>query len=173
MKVIFFDRDGTLIKDFNYNYDISKIEFTEGCIDSLIKLKNLGFYFIIVTNQSGIGRGYFTLEQYNIFHNSMLDQFKKYGIDFLDTFFCPHYLNSKIKEYSINCNCRKPKTGLFEKALLKYKIDLINSYLVGDKESDLSFSLIPFANKFILRKKTTKYNGIDNLIELYEIIKNK
>ena len=89
-KYIILDRDGTINVDYGYVHDIKKINFIDGAIEGLNKLKNAGFRFIIVTNQSGIGRGYFTLKDYDIFNSVFLEKLSNFGINIDKVYTCPH-----------------------------------------------------------------------------------
>ncbi len=127
MRCIFLDRDGTIVADKNYSNKIEDMEIIGDPTYELFLLKRLGFYIIVVSNQAGVYYGYHTLEDVERF-NSELSK-RLFGlID--DFFFCPH-------DKSGSCGCRKPKRGLIEKALEKYKIDLSLSYVIGDKSSDV------------------------------------
>ena len=130
-KVIFLDRDGTINKDFGYVYQKSKLEFLPGVIEALHLLKDAGYKLIIITNQSGIGRGYFSLNDYNEFNQYMIEELKKLNIEIDKVYYCPHTDEDK-------CNCRKPNIGLFENAIKEYNVDIENSYVIGDNERDLS-----------------------------------
>lgn len=130
-KVVFLDRDGTINKDFGYVYDIEKLEFLDGVLEGLKKLNDNGYKLIIITNQSGIGRNYYNLNDYNLFTNYMISEFLKNSIEISKVYYCPH-----IDED--NCDCRKPKLGLFYQAINDYNIDLSKSFAIGDKIRDLS-----------------------------------
>ncbi|WP_394747368.1 D-glycero-beta-D-manno-heptose 1,7-bisphosphate 7-phosphatase [Spongiimicrobium salis] len=131
MRTVFVDRDGVINKDTGYVHKIEDFEFSEGVFDSFKYLKSRGFDLIIVTNQSGIGRGYYKEQDFNILTHWMLNRFNEQGIAILDVLYCPH-------KQEDNCNCRKPRTGMLEEADKKYKIDKKNSWMIGDKESDIS-----------------------------------
>lgn len=124
-------------KEVNYLYKIEDFEYTENCIEGLKNLRNLGFEIIIVTNQAGIARGYYTESQYQELTNWYLADLSKCDVDILDVFHCPHHPQGSVGEYALSCICRKPKKGMFEHAFSKYDIDIDNSVMVGDKESDL------------------------------------
>jgi D-glycero-D-manno-heptose 1,7-bisphosphate phosphatase len=98
--------------------------------DACLYFQSIGYQLVIVTNQSGIGRGYYDEDTFHIVNNWMLSQFKNQGISILGVFFCPHGPES-------NCNCRKPKPGMFNQANDKYGIDMKNSWMIGDKEADI------------------------------------
>jgi histidinol-phosphate phosphatase family protein len=127
MRCIFLDRDGTITVDRNYSNKIEDIEIIGDPTYELFLLKRLGFYIIVVSNQAGVYYGYHTLEDVERFNSEISKRL--FGlID--DFFFCPH-------DKTGSCGCRKPKRGLIDKALEKYKIDLSLSYVIGDKSSDV------------------------------------
>lgn len=133
-KAIFLDRDGVINIDKDYIYEIENFEFIDGVFESLVYLQNLGYKLFIVTNQSGIGRGYYTLENFNILTSWMLEKLKEKNIIIDEVQLCPHSPES-------NCNCRKPKTGMIESILKNNKVDLSNSWLIGDKSSDIKCAI--------------------------------
>lgn len=130
MKTIFIDRDGVINKEVGYLHKIEDFKFIDGVFESFKHFNNNGFSLIIITNQSGIGRGYYKEIQFITLNNWMLSIFKKNNVDILDVFYCPHTQHD-------NCKCRKPKTGMFKNADSKYNIDKKNSWMIGDKESDI------------------------------------
>jgi D-glycero-D-manno-heptose 1,7-bisphosphate phosphatase len=130
IKSIFLDRDGVINKDLNYLYKIEEFQFIDGIFDVCKYFQSLDFKIIIITNQSGIFRGYYSEKEYQKLTQWMLKQFKRNNVDVLDIFHCPHGPNSK-------CDCRKPKPGMFLNAKEKYDIDMKNSWVVGDKENDI------------------------------------
>jgi len=129
-KAIFLDRDGVINVEKDYTYKIEEFEFVESLFDSLKYLQNLGYKLFIITNQSGIARGYYTINDYQKLTNWMLDQLELQGIHISQVECCPHGPED-------NCKCRKPKTGMIDNILNKYSIDLENSWLIGDKKSDI------------------------------------
>jgi D-glycero-D-manno-heptose 1,7-bisphosphate phosphatase len=130
IKTIFLDRDGVINKDFSYVYKVADFEFIDGIFDVCIYFQNLGYNIIIVTNQSGISRGYYSENDFQNLTNWMLGQFKKNDINILDIFHCPHSPDS-------NCDCRKPNPGMLLNARHKHNIDMKKSWIIGDKEADI------------------------------------
>ena len=130
IKTIFLDRDGVINKEVNYLHKIDDFEFIEGIFDACLYFQNLGYQIIIVSNQSGISRGYYTKNDYKILTKWMLAKFKDKGITILDTFYCPHGPKS-------NCECRKPNPGMFIEAKMKHNIEMKLSWMIGDKEVDI------------------------------------
>ena len=135
-KAIFLDRDGTINVEKDYIYKSEDLVFEEGTIDALKTFKNLGYILIVVSNQSGIARGYFTEEDLNIFNNNMNEILKKNGIEITEFYCCPHHPDG-IGEYKKVCECRKPNNKMIEDAIKKYNIDREKSYMIGDKTSDI------------------------------------
>ena len=135
-KAIFLDRDGTINVEKDYIYKSEDLVFEEGTIDALKTFKNLGYILIVVSNQSGIARGYFTEEDLNIFNNNMNEILKKNGIEITEFYCCPHHPDG-IGEYKKVCECRKPNNKMIEDAIKKYHIDREKSYMIGDKTSDI------------------------------------
>ena len=130
IKTIFLDRDGVINKEVNYLHKIDDFEFVDGIFDTCQHFQSLGYKIIIITNQSGIYRGYYTENDYQKVTQWMLTQFANEDINILDTFHCPHGPDS-------TCNCRKPKPGMFLNAKTKYNIDMKNSWMIGDNEVDV------------------------------------
>ncbi len=129
-KAIFLDRDGVINKEKNYLYKKEVFEFIEGVFESCKYFQEIGYQLIIVTNQSGIARGYYQVEDFHQLTKWMLKHFNDRGIEILDVFFCPHGPDS-------TCNCRKPKPGMLLEAKEKYNINMESSWMIGDKEADV------------------------------------
>lgn len=166
-KAIFLDRDGTIIEDKNYLSNIDDINFLEGTFEGLKKLQK-EYLLIIVTNQSGVAKGYFNEKKVIEINKEIESQLYTNGVKILETLYCPHHKNGIIKEYSINCECRKPKTGLIEKVVKKYNIDLSNSYVIGDKDSDIQLGKNCKCKSILIRnnnyKNTIKPDFVSNNI---------
>ncbi len=130
-KAVFLDRDGTINVDFGYVYEKDKLEFVPGVMRALANIKKAGFLLIIITNQSGIGRGYYTLSQYKEFEDYMLKRMADEGVIIDGIYVCPHAPQD-------NCNCRKPKILMYEQAAKAFDVDWKCSYVVGDSKRDLA-----------------------------------
>ena len=155
IKTIFLDRDGVINKEINYLHKIEDFEFIDGVFEACQYLKSLDYKIIIITNQSGISRGYFTERDFQIITNWMLAEFKKKDIKILDVFHCPHLPDS-------NCNCRKPMPGMLLKAKYKHNIDMQNSWLIGDTEVDIIAANSSGITNTILVKSGHKINEFDS-----------
>jgi D-glycero-D-manno-heptose 1,7-bisphosphate phosphatase len=124
---VFIDRDGTIMQDADYCFDPQEVKVFSQVPEALKRLKSKGFKLIVITNQSGIGRGFFSVDQYRAVEAEALRQL---GTDLIDaTYFCPHPPDQ-------GCDCRKPSPGMILKAAQEHRIDLTGSFLIGDKESD-------------------------------------
>lgn len=135
-KAIFLDRDGTINVEKKYLYKVEDFEFIPGVIEALKLFQSLGYILIVITNQSGIARGYYDIQEYYTINDWMIKELKKNGVDIKKTYFCPHHPNACIAEYRMKCECRKPKLGLFKKAIEEFDIDLNVSFAIGDKIRD-------------------------------------
>ncbi len=168
MKVAFLDRDGVINKEVNYLSRIEDFEFTPNCILGMRRLIEHGYKIIIITNQAGIARGYYTTHDYEVLTEWYLAELAKYGIDILDVFYCPHHPNGKVKMYSIECECRKPSAGMLIDAINKYNIDIDSSILVGDKLTDAEAGDKIGLSKIYLVKTGHKLHSLE--VDKYEVI---
>ena len=136
-RAVFLDRDGTIIEDVGYLNECSKIKFLPR-VSKAIKLLNKNrFKVIVVTNQSGVARGYFTEETVKEINQNIQELLAKQGAFIDKIYYCPHHLEGTIEEYRKDCLCRKPNPGMIEKAAHEFGIDLKNSFVIGDKRSDV------------------------------------
>ena len=136
-KVIFLDRDGTINVEKSYLHKWEDFEFEKNVIDGLKELKKMGYEFIVVTNQSGIARGYYSEDDLKALNNEMVKELKKHDIDILECHYCPHHPEKGLDQYKKNCDCRKPNPGMLLEGIKKYNVDIENSFMIGDKKSDL------------------------------------
>ena len=135
-KAIFLDRDGTLNIDHGYVHQIDDFQFIDGSIEALQELKAMGYLLVLVTNQSGIARGYFSEEQFLTLTEWMDWSLADRGVDLDGIYYCPHHPEGK-GEFKQDCDCRKPKAGMLLQAIKELKIDPAQSIMVGDKVEDL------------------------------------
>ncbi len=136
-KTLFLDRDGVINQDENYVCRIEDFKFIEGVFDACRSFVKAGYQIIVITNQAGIGRGYYTEGDFSVLNNWMLTEFMRQGIDILDVYYCPHHSEHALGDYLQTCQCRKPAPGMLMQAVKEHNIDLNNSILVGDKLSDI------------------------------------
>ena len=148
---IFFDRDDTLIVDKGYMFNPSDLAYFPDTIEVLRSLQKKGYLLFIVTNQSGVGRGYFSIDQMHEFNDFMLADLKSHGVEIKELVFCPHSPED-------SCDCRKPSPKLINELCDKYRIDRTKSYMIGDKKSDIeagendNIKSILISNKVPLKK---------------------
>ncbi len=131
-KAVFFDRDGTINIEKNYMYKIEDFEFQPGIFQLIKQYQNEGYLIFIITNQSGIARGFYSKEDFEKLNNWMLEQFDSAGIKITKVYYCPHH-----PDITGECNCRKPKPGMIFKAIEEFNVSPVNSILIGDKKRDI------------------------------------
>lgn len=131
-KAIFLDKDGTLIPDIPYNVIPEKITLHGGAVEGLQKLRDAGSVFIVVSNQSGVARGFFDEKALAGVAEKLRQLLAAAGITLLDFYFCPHHPDGSHPEYSRTCDCRKPQPGMLQKAAAEHGIDLAQSWMIGD-----------------------------------------
>lgn len=136
-KAVFLDRDGTLNIDYGYVHKIDDFHFIEGSIEALKKLKEMGYLLVLVTNQSGIARGYFTEQEFLQLTEWMDWSLADRGVDLDGIYYCPHHPEAKLAEFKQDCDCRKPKSGMLLQAIEELNIDPARSIMIGDKVEDL------------------------------------
>ncbi len=137
---VFMDRDGTINEQMGYINHISRFVILPGTAEAIRLLNKTGFLAIIVTNQSGVARGYFPVELVDEVRNHLRLVLQKEDAVIDDILFCPHYPKEKVEECDFECNCRKPKPGLIQKACRKFDIDMDRSYVIGDRVSDIELA---------------------------------
>ncbi|EML9902069.1 D-glycero-beta-D-manno-heptose 1,7-bisphosphate 7-phosphatase [Morganella morganii] len=134
---VFLDRDGTINADTGYLHEIDDFQFIENAIEAMQAIKQMGYALIIVTNQSGIARGMFTEDQFMHLTEWMDWSLADRGVDLDGIYYCPHHPEGTVEEFRQVCNCRKPAPGMLLDAQKYLKIDMGNSYMVGDKLDDM------------------------------------
>lgn len=136
-KAVFFDRDGTLNEEVHYLHKIEDFKWIEGAIDAIKYCNDNGYLAIVITNQSGVARGFYPESDIMKLYNWMNTDLAKYGAHLDGIYYCPHHPTGKVKEYTMECDCRKPKPGMLFKAQKDHNIDLKSSYLIGDGARDV------------------------------------
>jgi len=137
-KVLFLDRDGVINVDVNYLYRVEDLQFVAGAPEALAAAVKAGYDLIVVTNQSGIARGYYTEADMNKLHAEINHRLKAQGASILHFYYCPHHVKGAIATFTKVCDCRKPKPGMLLQAMADYDIDVTKSFMVGDKPSDVA-----------------------------------
>ena len=129
-KYVLLDRDGAIIKDKHYLSDPNEVELLPRTVQGLRKMVDMGWRLIVVTNQSGVGRGYFNCEDVEKVNARMLELLAENGVEIMGVFYCPHAPED-------NCGCRKPRPGLAERAIAKFEFNPNLAVVIGDKGSDI------------------------------------
>ncbi|HQS67153.1 MAG TPA: D-glycero-beta-D-manno-heptose 1,7-bisphosphate 7-phosphatase [Sulfuricurvum sp.] len=135
-KALFLDRDGVVNVEKNYLYKIDDFELMDGILDVCRWYEARGYLIIIVTNQSGISRGYYTQEDFKLLSEWMIQYFKSVGITLTHIYHCPHHENIDGP-----CDCRKPQPGMFLEAQKDFDIDMASSIMIGDNERDIEAAM--------------------------------
>ena len=182
-KFVLLDRDGVINVEKSYLHKIEDFEYEKNVVEGLLKLRDLGYRFAIITNQAGIARGYYTEEDYLKLQSFIEDDLFKKGIKIEKSYFCPHHPNVTGK-YGVECDCRKPNTGNFELAIKEFDIDVKNSFMIGDKITDLipaeKLGIMPvlvktgYGLESLKKLEGTKLNSIvvNDILDFSEVLKN-
>lgn len=139
-KIVFLDRDGTIIEEMGYINHFSRIRPLPEAIEAIKLFRQYGFKVVVLTNQAGVARGYFSEEALIEMNNYMLQRFENSGARIDALYYCPHHPEGKVEKYRIDCNCRKPKTGLIEKAVKELNLRLDKAWMIGDRMSDVELA---------------------------------
>ena len=136
-KALFLDRDGVINKDYGYVYKVNDLEILDGIIPLCQKAVSLEYKIIVVTNQSGIGRGYYTESDFWLFMDKIKVEFARFDVKFDSIYFAPYHPESKIEKYQVGEEFRKPNEGMILQAQKDFNLNLEQSILIGDKPTDI------------------------------------
>ncbi len=139
-RAAFLDRDGTIIADIGYLDDPEDIDFIPGAAMAIRSLNEAGIAVIILSNQSGVARGFFSIEKAREIETALIEKLKEQGALVDASYFCPHHPEGKVPEFSLRCRCRKPLPGMAETAATRFNIDMSKSWVIGDKASDIGLA---------------------------------
>ncbi|MGD0586810.1 MAG: D-glycero-beta-D-manno-heptose 1,7-bisphosphate 7-phosphatase [Oryzomonas sp.] len=156
-RAVFVDRDGTINVEKEYLYRVDEFEFIPGAPQALRLLNEAGFLVVVVSNQSGVARGYFTEEDVDILHRHIAAQLAKTGARVDAWYYCPHHPSGR-GSYSLPCRCRKPMPGMLLEAARRHNIDLAASVMIGDKLVDVETGLAAGCRTILVR---TGYGAAD------------
>lgn len=138
---IFLDRDGVITLEKSFITKPSELEYYSDTFEAVRLINQSGYLVVVVSNQSAVARNYCSIDDINLIHEKMQKDFEKQGVHFDKIYFCPHLFspsNHTINPlYNIDCDCRKPKTGMFHQAAKELQIDLSRSFMIGDSERDI------------------------------------
>lgn len=136
-KIVFLDRDGTINVEKNYVHRIEDFQFIEGSIQGIKLLNDNGYKVFVISNQAGIARGYYSEADVDILHRYVNDELFKQGAHIDGFFYCPHHPEHGVGIYKTECQCRKPRIGMFEQATKELDVDKNVSWMIGDNISDI------------------------------------
>lgn len=137
IRAVFLDKDGTLIEDVPYNVDPERIQLTQGAVEGLKLLDAAGYQLIVITNQSGVARGYFPESALVAVEVRSRQLLAEVGISLAGFYYCPHHPDGVVPELAITCSCRKPEPGMLLYAAAKHGIDIQESWFIGDILNDV------------------------------------
>ena len=137
-KAVFFDRDGTLNVDVHYLYRPEDFQWTPEAVEAIEYCHQQGYLVVVITNQSGVARGYYTEAEVQRLHQWMNEELARQGAKPIDAFYyCPHHPQGKVAAYAKECSCRKPQPGMLLQACQEMNIEPVQSYMVGDSPRDV------------------------------------
>ena len=168
IKAAFFDRDGTLIKDVSYLSCVKDITILPGIVNFCLFLQDLGFKLFVITNQSGVARGYFDEAFVQNTHDVLHTSFLKEGVVFEKFYYCTHHPTKAIKgEHLKSCFCRKPSPGMLLAASKEYNIDLSRSLMFGDKLLDVQCGISAGCKSFFIQEILHETFDLENFKQVY------
>lgn len=177
-KAVFLDRDGTINVEKNYLYKKEDFEFLPGVIPALKQLQAAGYLLIIVTNQSGIARGYYSEQDFLDLNDWIITILAEQGIYISKVYYCPHHPDADNEKYRVNCECRKPKPGMFLKAKQDFDLDLGACFAIGDKIRDCCICELTECRGFLIgnnekkevieRVKTGEFKNVSYAADLFK-----
>ncbi|MFY9510920.1 MAG: HAD family hydrolase [Rubrivivax sp.] len=136
-KAVFLDRDGVLVHDGGYVHRVQDLRLLPGVVEGLLRLQAVGYKLVVVTNQSGIARGFYGEAEYQAFTSALTEMLGHHGVTLAAVYHCPHLPDADVPAYAQHCDCRKPAPGMVLRALQALDIDPAASVMIGDRRSDL------------------------------------
>lgn len=179
-KAVFLDKDGTLIEDVPYNVNVDRIRLCEGALETLKRLHTANYKLFIITNQSGVARGFFPESALTEVENHLRQLLAAAGIPLAGFYYCPHHPEGTLPPYAVSCTCRKPQPGMLYRAASEHLIDLNQSWFIGDILNDIEAGrkagcrtiLINNGNetKWELNYRRTPHHIVNDLLEAARVI---
>lgn len=149
-RAVFLDRDGTINQEKEYLYRFEEFEFVPGAPEAIRRLNEAGFLVVVVTNQSGVARGYYNEEDVEVLHRHIAAELMQAGARVDAWLYCPHHPSGR-GSYSLPCNCRKPLPGMLFEAARRFDIDLEDSVMIGDKRADIEAAIAAGCRPILVR----------------------
>ncbi len=150
-RAVFLDRDGTINEEVGYLKSLDMLKLIPGVGAAIKRLNNAGFKVVIITNQSGVARGYFPESLVEAAHDLLMTLLRAEGAVIDGIYYCPHHPTAGSSKYTVVCDCRKPATGLLDRATRDLDIDLASSFMVGDKWIDVELGHRAGARSILVR----------------------
>lgn len=163
-KAAFLDRDGVVNVDYGYVYTPSTFALCPDVLQACRRLHEADYKLIVVTNQAGIGRGYYTTEQFLDFTRWIDDLFRDAGVPITATYYCPHHPEMGLGEYRKACQCRKPAPGMLLRAISEHGLNAGESFLAGDKLSDIEAARAAGVRGYLVGEEG-EYNSLAALVD--------
>lgn len=167
---LFLDRDGIINIDYNYVHKISDIVFVDGIFELVKKAHLLGLDIFVITNQSGIGRGIFSEDQFLELTSWIESEFSRADSPIKKTYFCPHHPDYALAPYRCECNCRKPKPGMILTAKAEFNVNLSKSIFIGDKQTDMDAAKAAGVASRVLISSESSENATEIYTSLLEFL---
>lgn len=170
---IFLDRDGVVIEGVHYLSSPRQVQLIPGTAEAIASLNRAGWPVVIVTNQSGVARGLFPAETVHAVHRHISELLLEHGARIDAYYFCPHHESGDVPEFRLDCECRKPKPGMLLQAAAEHGLDLANSWMIGDRESDLQAGVAAGTRTILVRTgfgSTTDITSLDRFALNLELV---
>jgi D-glycero-D-manno-heptose 1,7-bisphosphate phosphatase len=168
---LFLDRDGVINLDHGYVHTPESFEFVDGIFDVVLAANRRGYVVVVVTNQAGIGRGYYSETQFHALTDWMKLRFIANGGEIRAVYYCPHHPEHAGYKYRIHCICRKPLPGMILRARDDFDLDLHKSILVGDKKTDMDAGIAAGVRNLLLLGGNSENKKVINISRVFDVIK--
>ncbi len=166
-KALFLDRDGVLMEDVGYIGTIDRVKIKKEFINIIKYAKEKGYITIVTTNQAGVSYNYYTNEDVNNVHNYLYEEYKNNGAIIDDFYYCPYHIKGHVEPYNILSVLRKPEAGMHLLASKKYNIDLFNSFMIGDRDTDIV--KIPYLKTLLIETDVYEIENKKNIVKIDDI----
>ena len=166
-KALFLDRDGVLIEDVGYIGTVDRVKIKSEFIDVVKEANKKGYITIVTTNQAGISYDYYSNEDVHNIHNYIYEEYKKHDAVIDDFYYCPYHIKGHVEPYNILSVLRKPEAGMHLLASKKYNIDLFNSFMIGDRDTDIV--KIPYLKTLLIETEVYEIESKENIVEINDI----
>ncbi|WP_028330808.1 D-glycero-alpha-D-manno-heptose-1,7-bisphosphate 7-phosphatase [Brachyspira alvinipulli] len=166
-KALFLDRDGVLMDDVGYIGTVDRVKIKKEFIDIVKYANKQGYITIVTTNQAGVSYNYYSNEDVNKVHNYIYEEYKKYDAIIDDFYYCPYHIKGNVEPYNILSVLRKPEAAMHLLASQKYNIDLFNSFMIGDRDTDII--KIPYLKTLLIETDVYEIENKQNIVKLNEI----